>query len=131
MPAKRMCAPGCNREAVNVGTSSGEFLTYEVQCRPAALFDLVDQDKTVILSSTDPPVSPGQFAQRWPQPGGAAPIGHHTHTLGLQFLPAVEYRYKVSHCAGDGTVITVLKDCTYTRSDQTDSFFDALDIDAF
>ena len=132
MAVQRVCQPGCDRQTVNLGASAnGEYLRYEVEGRPSALFDLVDENNNVLLTSTDPPTAAGTYVRQWPKAGEAPALGNHVHTLGMQFIPAVSYRYAVSHCASDGTVIAVLKDCTYTREDQTQSMFENLTINVF
>jgi hypothetical protein len=117
-----------NTMAVQLQVSEGEKIRYEVLFRGAqATFAIVDQHGVVILSSQDAPVEPGHFLTIWPTPTTNVKIPDDlTHTFGMHFIAATTYNWIATRIAKDGSPIEPLKNCTYERSSQTDSFFDPL-----
>ena len=128
--AQRTCEPGQNKAAVQLRISQGETLRYEIAVNgPHGTFAIADETDAVILSDRDPQTSPGRYVRIWPGAGDTVGAGEElSHNLGLGFLGAISYTWKVTRVAGGGADGETLKNCRYERSVQTDVFFDALSI---
>lgn len=108
--------------------TEGETLVYEVAFKGGAEanFAIVDQRGSVILGSQDPPDPDGVYRKRWPaDPDGVEAHNEVNHVLGMHFVTATEYAYRIVRKAREGKTIAVLKSCTYTSDphDSTDQFF--------
>jgi hypothetical protein len=117
--------------AVVVNFSKGESLIYRVTVRgPQPVFRLVDSQTTeLLLSNNNIPVATMPevvFERRWPLPLEPTQKAT-THTLGLQFIGAVSYRYEVEKKAANGTTESVI-DITYSSNSPEDSFFQDLQV---
>ncbi len=121
-----------SRSGVTVDYSNGEYLSYRV-CLTAGggatndglLFsahedDLGDPGKSadVILDETNE-VSPSCREATWPSADPWA--GNYGQVLVLTFVRAKEYRYQIKLMNAQGQVKEWIRDCTYTRSKQTDT----------
>ena len=122
----------CNKKdlAVMVDVSNGERLRYAVSFTGArAVFTLANKQGTILLSQQSPPGSTGPWELVWPgsPPPNAIP-GEFTHALGMHFLAAATYTYKVTKEDQSGAELTVVKDCTYESQDAEDVFFDLVGV---
>lgn len=125
------CDPDGDLLATELDVSNGEYLDYEVMFQGAqATFAVVDQHGTVILSANDAPIAPGRYAKRWPT-GPARVPDDLNHTLGVHFLAATKYAYRVTRRSKAGAPIETCKSCSYESTTSTDSFFDPLRIFTF
>lgn len=126
--ANRTCSHG--DIAVLVDVSHGEQLRYSVRFRGArAVFTLVNKQGTILLSQTSAPGLVGPWERVWP---GNTPLttlpAEFTHTIGLHFLAAAEYSYRVIKENAAGETIAVIKDCTYSSNAANDVFFEPLSV---
>jgi hypothetical protein len=72
-------------------------------------------------------VAPGQYVRDWPGPGDNVKVPDDlNHTLGMHFIAATAYAYRATRLSSTGATLEKLKNCTYQRGSQTDSFFDPL-----
>jgi hypothetical protein len=122
MSAQETC--NSSKMAVQLDVTNGETILYQVSFTGAqGVFAIVDQHGVIILDNSKP-TAPGTFEVRWPGPNDNVKIPDDlNHVLGMHFISAVTYTYKVNRCDAAKNPIEDLKDCTYTRSAQTDSFF--------
>jgi len=117
--------------AVFVDIANDEHLTYRVTVRGAQpIFTLVDsQTDQLLMSQDDDPVAvfPAVvFERQWPS--SSDPILEVTsHTIGLQFLGAISYRYEIERVSADNTSETIM-DITYRSNEPEDSFFQDLQV---
>ena len=127
---QRKCKPGQDKLAVQLDVSRGEKIRYEVRFRGAqATFAIVDQHGIVILSNQDPPIQPGLYVRVWPGPNDVVKVPDDlNHVCGMHFIAATDYALRATRVAANGNALEPLKDCVFTRSNQTDSFFDPLRI---
>jgi len=120
--------------ATELDITNGEALTYEVSFKGAqAIFSIVDQHGTIILSPADPPISAGHWRKRWPgKKGDAKAPDDLNHVFGMHFVGgATEYNYKVTRRDKNSHVIDTCKNCKYTSTAPDDSFFDPLRVFTF
>ncbi|MGH0034657.1 MAG: hypothetical protein ACQGVK_06480 [Myxococcota bacterium] len=125
--------PQCTKNALatELDVSNGEQLLYEVKLARGAqpVFAIVDQNEQPVLGSDDPPDPDGVFRAKWPPDPNAVQIPNDlAHTLGMHFVTAVEYHYRVTRIDGNGQTLDVLKDCSYVSDphESTDRFHVAL-----
>src|ERR1700730_2120479 len=91
--------------AVFLDATGGEYLLYEVTPRGAQpVFTLVDSraDK-LLMSNQSTPISdnPLVYRRKWPLPVDSVSTAT-SHTLGMHFLAATQYRYEVGLYANSG-----------------------------
>lgn|GEM_PF-1775219 len=135
MAVQKTVNNGNEKSAVFVDVSGGEYLLYRMTVRGSQpVFTLVDSktDK-LLLSNKDTPKSksPKQvYERRWPQP--ADPVVVNTsHTMGMNFLAAVQYDYVVEHHRVKGSndqIVETLIDITYKSTGPEDWFFQRLGV---
>ena len=123
-----LCKPDEDKAATLLRVSRGETIRYEVSFKGAqGTFAIVDQHGAVILSNQDAAVAPGQYVRDWPRPGDNVKVPDDlNHTLGMHFIAATAYAYRATRLSSTGATLEKLKNCTYQRGSQTDSFFDPL-----
>ena len=123
-----LCKPDEDKAATLFHVSRGETIRYEVSFKGAqGTFAIVDQHGTVILSNQDAAVAPGQYVRDWPGSGDDVKVPDDlNHTLGMHFIAATAYAYRATRLSSTGATLEKLKNCTYQRGSQTDSFFDPL-----
>jgi len=120
--------------AVIVNATNGEFLLYRVTVFGAVTgtFTLVDgRNQTLVMSSNDQPSSTNPdfvFQRRWPLPADKVNTSNN-YTMGFQFLGVTKYRYEVE-LHKQGTTQKIF-DIEYVPSDDSDSFFEDLDVTTF
>ncbi len=110
--------------------SQGEFILYELTVEGAhGVFALVDESDVMIFSHADWPTPQSNYQRNWPKNAGEVPQqGEVFHTMGLHFITAVKYDYRVSRRAKDGSLLELIKDCTFQSQDPRDDFFEPLHI---
>ena len=117
--------------AVFVDIANDEHLVYRITVRGAeAIFTLVDsQTEQLLMSQDDDPVEEFPsvvFEREWPL--SSDPIQQVTsHTMGLQFLGAISYRYEVERISSDNSSETIM-DITYSSNDPEETFFQDLQV---
>lgn len=120
--------------ATELDVTNAETLIYEVSFKGAqAIFAVSDQHGTIILSPSDPSVAAGCWRKTWPtSPEDVKVPDDLNHVLGIHFTGgATQYAYKVTRCDKTGTIIATCKDCVYTNTSPTDSFFEPLRVFTF
>lgn len=122
----------CNAKLLSVipNVDKGEYLLYELTVwGQQGIFDIVDENDQVIMSHKLWPTPQKNYQRKWPSDSSELPADKETtHTMGLHFLLATKYAYRMTLRAGDGTVIKTIKDCTYESSSSDDSFFEPVHI---
>lgn len=108
---------------------SSQHLVYEVCARGAQpIFTLADAREVLLLSDLDPQGKPGCWRRIWPKtPDEIPPTSSITHTLGMTFLAAVAYTYRVER-RGPGDEVTLIKDCDYESQRAEDKYFTSLTV---
>ena len=121
MTVVRSCV--ARERRVELDVSAKDFLEYRLTCRGAqASFAIVD-DLQDVLTPADR-MTAGEFGIEWhPQESWD---GADTHNFRAAFLNADSYTLKISHCRSNGSVIRVLRNCTYSRSDRYDTAIDSI-----
>lgn len=122
---------------VSLDVTGGEHLLYKVTSRGARpVFNVVDNgvdrpNGRVLLSNRDNPFSlnPLIHQRKWPL-GNDAVATATNHTLGLQFLAAVEYRYEVGVYDSSDQLIRQIIDITYTSAAADQTYFQSLNVNA-
>ncbi|MEW6127871.1 MAG: hypothetical protein AB1757_12605 [Acidobacteriota bacterium] len=120
---------GKEKIAVTVDVSNGESLTYEVSLLQGsqANFTLVDSSlNKLLLSHKDATVAANQWSRDWPKPSDSLAVMS-VHTLGMHFILAQKYNYKIIHHELDGTDV-VLKDIDFSSTNPNDVFFEPLTV---
>jgi hypothetical protein len=131
MSVKHSCAKDRDLLATELDVTNGEVLEWEVTFLGAKpTFAVVDQHGTVVLSPKDKPAGPGRYLKRWPSKKVRVPDDLN-FTLGMHFIAATRYAYRVTRRTAGGHVIETCKDCTYASTTATDSFFDPLRVFTF
>ena len=112
----------CERNSLNVqvNLAAKQRLRYTVSTESDIDWIIKDQDKATIL---EPP--PASGVRYWPLDGDVTTSPRH-HTLGLAMAGAASIRWRVELLAQDGTLIELVKDCTYKSAGEADEYFDAL-----
>jgi hypothetical protein len=117
------------RIAVVVDVSNDESLTYEVTLLKGsqATFTLVDStlDK-LLLSHKDAPSPAHHWKRDWPKTSDSVSVMS-SHTIGLHFILAEQYNYKVIHHKLDGSDV-VIKDLNFSSKNPNDVFFEPLTV---
>ncbi len=75
-------------------------------------FVIGDQLGNILLDQNSAPAAP--FRTRWPATPPTRP--EHLHVLNMAFIAATQYRFRLSRVDAAGTLIELVKDCTYTGS---------------
>jgi|ERR1043166_903987 hypothetical protein len=122
---------------VSVHVTAGEHLQYKVSPRGARpIFELVDTrldppNGRELMSANSSPASdnPLTFVREWPLPNDTVTTATN-HTLGLQFLAAIEYRYEVGVFDANDNLLRKVIDITYTSTAADQTFFQALNVNA-
>ena len=122
---------------VSVDVTGGEHLQYKVSPRGArVVFELVDTrldppNGRVLMSASSAPASsnPLTFVRKWPMPNDTVTAATN-HTLGLQFVAAVEYRYEVGVFDSNNNLLRRVLDITYTSTTADPPLFQSLNVNA-
>ncbi|HEX7939886.1 MAG TPA: hypothetical protein VF483_12940 [Gemmatimonadaceae bacterium] len=120
MPITRTCNP--NVLVVQLNITAGHKLRYTVGGNPAVRWTLGADDGTVILKH------PAVQETDWPAPGAHPAPGQQIHTLAIAMAGTQTLRWRVQRLAADGSVLEVLKDCTYDNVGVADDFDDAITV---
>jgi len=110
--------PVCSRNdlALVLDVTNGEKLLYEVTFEGGAqpVFAIVNQHGAVILSAASGADADGVYRTIWPDDPDAIEVPNDlTHTLGMHFVVATKYGWRVTRLAADDSAIEVHKDCKY------------------
>ena len=113
--------------AIELDVTAGETLLYEVEFEGGAqpTFAIVNQHGVEILASGSEPDGDGVYRSPWPKPELQIEVPNDlTHTLGMHFVFATKYGYRIHKRDAAGTS-TLVKDCTYESEphSSTDHFF--------
>ncbi len=116
--------------AVVLSATNGERLRYSVAFLGArAVFTLTNKQGTLLLSQASPPGGTGPWELVWPDgpPPNVLP-SEFSHSLGMHFLAAAKYTYRVVKEDANGTVLAVVKDCIFESTEAEDAFFEPLSV---
>lgn len=110
-----------NSETV-LSASSGDSLRFTIRVAgPVPLFALINAtSNTGLLSSQSAPASPGVWSRDWPLPADHVNIVTDC-ALGMTFLSAITYTYKVEYIRGAAPISTLIDiDYSSTGADTAD-----------
>lgn len=117
--------------AVFLDATGGEHLVYKVTPRGAQpVFTLVDSrvDRLLMSNQSAPTSSnPLVYERKWPLPADSVSTAT-SHTLGIHFLAATQYRYEVSLFGSNDQLLRKLIDISYSSTAPNDSYFQALGV---
>ncbi|HEY8204361.1 MAG TPA: hypothetical protein VIF81_06520 [Pyrinomonadaceae bacterium] len=122
---------------VSIDVTGGEHLQYKLTPRGARpVFQLVDTrldppNGRVLMSANSAPASnnPLTFVRKWPVPNDTV-NSTTNHTMGLQFLAAIQYRYEVGVFDSNDKLLRTVIDITYTATAADQTFFQSLNVNA-
>jgi hypothetical protein len=128
MPVTRDCK--VKLLSVILDPSKGDYLLYELTVWGAqGIFDLVDENDQVVMSHKHWPTPQQNYQRKWPQDPSELPSDKETtHTMGLHFLFATKYAYRLTLRSSNGNVLKTIKECTYESANSHDSFFEPVHI---
>lgn len=123
MGVTRSCDPG--NGAVDLDVSAGQVLEYRIPAAdPNVQYVLAESGGgTVFDRASHPP----PCVVRWPGAGTPPGPGDEVrHTLSMQFFGDEELTYRVERLAADGSVLEVVKECSFRNAEDADEFFEPL-----
>lgn len=122
----------CNTKLLSAipKVKEGEYLLYELTVWGAqGIFDIVDENEKVIMSHKQSPGPQQVYQRKWPADPSELPDDNETtHTLGIHFMLATKYLYRLTIRSKTGDLIKTIKDCTYESSNSQESFFEPVHI---
>ena len=122
MPVRETCSR--NNLAVVVDLGSGRHLRYTIADDGSAEFTLRTDSPATLLTS-----AAGARECVWPSAAHAPASNPATHTLGIAFGEPGELRFLVELLDAAGSLIAIVKQCTYRFSDgPPQSFHTSLEI---
>ena len=124
MSVNRTCNPG--NGAVDLAVSAGEYLEYRIPSADANVqYVLAERGGGSLFDNAS---CPPPCTHRWPPEGTDPGRERARHTLSMQFFASESLSYEVERKDSGGSVLEVVKVCSFENSGGPDEFFEPLTI---